>query len=180
MKRYVVVSAVGPDRPGFVNRVTSVIHGLGGNIELQRSTRMAGEFALIVLFSLPGTQANAEAAAAKLAALQSGDMMVNARIAVAPADGKAAGSVSACLQASGADQPGIIDAVTLLLFKYHVTIESMDYDTESAPFTGESLFKMTATLSIPKGTDLEALQSQLKDLEQQMNFDVGWQLKESQ
>lgn len=177
MKKYVVVSAVGGDRPGFVNAVTHVITQRGGNIELQRSTRMANEFALIVLFSLPGAQADTTAAIEELQGLQSKDLQVHAREAVAPADEDAGGGAS--LQASGADQPGIIDAVTQLLFKNNVNIESMDYDVEGAPFTGEHLFKMTAELAIPDGTDIGALEAQLRELEGQMNFDVVLRTGES-
>ena len=41
MKKYIIISAVGRDRPGFVNKITHAITELGGNIDLQRSTRMA-------------------------------------------------------------------------------------------------------------------------------------------
>ena len=172
MKTYVVMSAVGRDRPGFVNRVMHAIRDLGGNVELQRSTRMADEFALIVLFSLPGADADTTAAIARLDALQADDMSVNARKALAPAGDRSPGTRTATLEATGADQPGIIEAVTLLLYKHHVNVETMEYDTEGAPFTGEHLFKMTAALALPEGTNVEALQTQLEELESQMNFDV--------
>ncbi len=172
MKTYVVVSATGKDRPGFVNRVVSVIHGLNGNVELQRSLRMADEFALIALFSLPGPNADADAAIAALKQLQSEDLSINARHALVSPEERPSDARTAVLEASGADQPGIIEAVTMLLYKSHANIESMNYDTEAAPFTGEHLFRMTAELAFPASADVESLEAQLGELEAEMNFDT--------
>jgi glycine cleavage system transcriptional repressor len=172
MKRYVVVSAIGKDRPGFVNRITRAIKELDGNIELQRSTRMADEYALIVLFSMEGGPQQVGNAVARLASLRAADMLVNAREALsAPGDWPETASLGE-LTASGADQPGIIDAVTLVLYQNNINIESMDYDTESAPMTGESLFRMRARIAIPSGTDVAALREKLRQMERQYNFDV--------
>jgi glycine cleavage system transcriptional repressor len=172
MKQYIVVSALGKDRPGFVNRITHAIKDLGGNIELQRSTRMADDFALIVLFSIECLSGGIEKAVARLAALKSDDLLVTARAAVAPPAKGAELAGLAELVASGADQPGIIDAVTHALFQHNINIESMDYDTESAPMTGDHLFKMTARLAIPKGLDMAILRAKLRELEQSYNFDI--------
>jgi glycine cleavage system transcriptional repressor len=172
MKKYIVVSALGKDRPGFVNRITRAIKELGGNIELQRSTSMADEYALIILFSMPGDPGQVADAVGKLAALRTDDTIVNAREALSPSAGGAESAGCAELVASGADQPGIIDAVTLVLFQDHVNIQSMDYDTESAPMTGEHLFRLSARLAIPKGLDVARLREKLRAMERQYNFDV--------
>jgi glycine cleavage system transcriptional repressor len=170
MKKYIVVSAVGKDRPGFVNGITHAIRELGGNIELQRSTRMANEYALIFLFTVDAAQV--KAAIDRLAALKFPDTFITAREAVsADTPGQDRAGVAE-LTASGADQPGIIDAVTHVLFQDNVNIESMDYDTESAPMTGEYLFRMTARLAIPKGVDVNKLREKLRAMERDYNFDV--------
>ena len=51
MKRYFVLSAVVHDRTGFVNRLATVTTISGGSIEHQRSARMAGVYALLMLVS---------------------------------------------------------------------------------------------------------------------------------
>ena len=79
MKRFIVTSAVGRDRPGFVNLITSRIHELGGNVELQRATRMAEEFAAIVLFSIEGDEMELAAAVDAMRKLPAEDMLVYAR-----------------------------------------------------------------------------------------------------
>ena len=168
MKQFYIVSAVGKDRPGLVNRVTQLIHGLGGNIELQRSNRMASEFAMLLLFSLENPP---DDLVDQFKALNSDTLYVSARSAVAESHA-AEGARSLHLIASGADQPGIVEAVTLVLFKEQVNIESMDYDTESAPFTGDLLFRMKARLMLPEGLDQAELRNHLRELEDEYNFDI--------
>ncbi len=170
MKTYIVVSAVGEDRPGFVNRVAKEIGEVGGNIELQRSVRMAGEYAALFLVSLEGGAEARAAAEERLTALRDRSLFISVRDAVA--DPAVAGANAVELIASGADQPGIIDAVTLVLFQSHVNIESMDYDVDSAPMTGESLFRMTARLAIPADVDRAAVRDQLNALEDELNVDI--------
>ena len=121
MKHFIVVSALGKDRPGLVNRITHAINDLGGNIELQRSTRMAAEFAMLVLFSLE--QGSPKDAIARLNSICSNDLFINARSALSKEAERPANARTFELIASGADQPGIIDVVTLILFKHNINIE---------------------------------------------------------
>jgi glycine cleavage system regulatory protein len=146
---------------------------VGGNIELERSTRMVDEFAVIILFSIDGSQNSIDEVSEQLAALRRDDCFVNVHKAVSK--GGEAGrkdTKQVELIASGADQPGIVDAVTLALYKEHINIEALDFDTESAPMTGEHLFRMTARLAIPGTVDMERLRSGLRHLEDALNFDI--------
>jgi len=54
-KSHLVLTAVGPDRPGLVNRISSLIHEASANLEDSRMAILGGEFALLVLVS--GTDA---------------------------------------------------------------------------------------------------------------------------
>ncbi len=170
MKKYYVVSAVGRDRPGLVNHVTHAIHELGGNVEMQRSTRMAAEFALLILFSVD--EGPAEPVIERLSALRRDDFFVTAREALAESGQRPAKAREMELIASGADQPGVIDAVTLLLLESGVNIETMDFDVEGAPMSGDPLFRMSARLAAPSEFDLATLREKLRDLEDDYNFDI--------
>ena len=50
-RRYVVLTAVGPDRPGLVNQLSSLIREAGASIEDSRMAILGGEFAMILLVS---------------------------------------------------------------------------------------------------------------------------------
>ena len=169
MKNFFILSAVGKDRPGLVNKITHAINQLGGNIELQRSSRMASEFAMLVLFS---TGENRPDLFDRIRELNSDSLHVNVRSAISGTSEKLEAAHYLHLTASGADQPGIVDAVTMVLFKESINIESMDYDTESAPMSGEHLFRLKARLMLPDDLDIGLLRSRLRELEEEYNFDI--------
>jgi glycine cleavage system regulatory protein len=143
---------------------------VGGNIELQRSVRMAGEYAALFLVSLEGDVQARASAEERLNAMRDRSLFISVRDAVA--DPPSPGSKPMELIASGADQPGIIDAVTLVLFQSHVNIESMDYDVDGAPMTGEPLFRMNARLAIPADVDPSRVRDLLNGLEDELNVDI--------
>ena len=171
VKKYIVLSALGKDRPGFINGISASITKAGGNIEMQRSTRMADEFAAIILFSLT-EEDRVQEVMASLRELGGEDCVVNVREALSLPTGEEGGVRLYEMEASGADQPGVVEAVTLVLYKEHVNVESMDYETESAPMTGEHLFCMKAQLAVPEAVDIERLHGLLRELEAAWNFDI--------
>src|SRR3954453_12481984 len=50
-KSYLVLTAVGPDRPGLVNEISSLVLAAGANLEDSRMAILGGEFALLMLVS---------------------------------------------------------------------------------------------------------------------------------
>ena len=56
MQKKFVLSLTGPDRIGFVEKVTAVLLARGGNVETSRMARLGGEFAVLMLVSMPAEQ----------------------------------------------------------------------------------------------------------------------------
>lgn len=52
-KKYLLLTAIGEDRPGIVERITRRIVNYAGNIEESRTARLGGEFAAFFLVSIP-------------------------------------------------------------------------------------------------------------------------------
>src|SRR3954454_14423139 len=48
-----IITAVGPDRPGIVGELTGIMHAAGGNLLDSRMVNLRGEFAILIL--LEGT-----------------------------------------------------------------------------------------------------------------------------
>ena len=44
-----IITAVGPDRPGIVGELTAQLHAAGGNILDSRMVNLRGQFALVIL-----------------------------------------------------------------------------------------------------------------------------------
>src|SRR3954471_21065383 len=57
MQRNFVLTLTGPDRIGIVDEVTGLLLDRGGNVETSRMARLGGEFAVLMLVSMPSDQA---------------------------------------------------------------------------------------------------------------------------
>src|SRR3982751_6648844 len=53
MQKKFILTLTGPDRIGFVEKVTGLLFERGGNVETSRMTRLGGEFAMLMLVSMP-------------------------------------------------------------------------------------------------------------------------------
>ena len=53
MQKNFVLTVTGPDRIGIVERVTGLLFEHGGNVETSRMARLGGEFAILMLVSMP-------------------------------------------------------------------------------------------------------------------------------
>ena len=53
MQKQFVLTLTGPDRIGFVEEVTGLLLERGGNVETSRMARLGGEFAILMLVSMP-------------------------------------------------------------------------------------------------------------------------------
>ena len=173
MKRYIVLSGGGADRVGIVNRIAHGIASAGGNIELQRAAKLAGEFALIMLVSVDDDQVEVDAAVERLAQLSTEEFPVTVRRAFDLEAESLEGAIQAELTAEGADQPGIIDAVTLFLVQQNISITTMDYDVVNAPMTGTSLLQMRASLSVPDDVDVSRIEKDVADLERDLGIRIS-------
>src|SRR4051794_39173442 len=47
-----IITAVGPDRPGIVGELTGHLHSAGGNILDSRMVNLRGQFAIVILIEL--------------------------------------------------------------------------------------------------------------------------------
>ena len=56
MPKTFVLTLTGPDRIGFVDEVTGLLLERGGNVETSRMARLGGEFAVLMLVSMPTEQ----------------------------------------------------------------------------------------------------------------------------
>jgi glycine cleavage system transcriptional repressor len=169
MKQFVVVTAVGSDRVGLVDDLSSAILGHGGNIEESHMARLGGEFAGIVLVS-----GNAEAMKALASALsrEGAEIGLHVEIRATTAPAGDARSLPYLLETVSLDTPGILHAVTSLLRTHGVNIEDLETETGSAPFTGAPLFTMRARLSVPSDVHPSRLREALDALGAEQDLDI--------
>ena len=164
-----IISAVGPDRPGIVGELTGHLHSIGGNILDSRMVNFRGEFALMVLLELP------DAAAAQLSKElpRLGESM-RLSLSLTPQEQRppAVAGLRYQLKTYSMDQPGIVAKLTNLLRQHGVNIEDLVAHQESAAFAGSPLFTTEIQMTVPPSVPLRKLRDELEALCNELNCDV--------
>lgn len=164
-----VISAVGPDRPGLVGELTGHLHSAGGNILDSRMVNLRGEFALMILIEIADGPAKALASEVPALGKQIGLNLFITPQAAAP---KPIEGLSYRLKTYSMDQPGIVARLTNLLRTHGVNIEDLVAHQESAAFAGSPLFVTQMRLTVPKNVAVRNLRSELETLCNELNCDV--------
>lgn len=166
---HLLVTAVGPDRPGLVGDLSAHLHAAGANIADSRMMNLRGRFALILLL---------DGAPAALASLRE-SLPTRGRalgLSVTFAEDSAAGAplrgVPYKLRTYAADQPGIVARVTEVLQQHGANIEELSTKLESAPFSGSPLFTLEALLTLPEGRPVRAVRKDLEAVCEALNCDI--------
>jgi len=171
-----IITAVGPDRPGIVGELTGNLHSAGANLLDSRMVNLRGQFAIVVLIEI------AEDAAAMIerelpsTGKQIGLTLSVTRQITAP---KPVGGLSYRLKTYSSDQPGIVARLTNLLRSHAVNIEELSAWQESAAFAGTAIFMTEMRLTIPPQVALRTLRSELETLCNELNCDVDLEPDES-
>jgi glycine cleavage system regulatory protein len=170
MKSYLVVTITCPDRPGIVEQVTEVILRFSANWEESRLARLGGDFAGIVLVSVP--EERAEDLSAALRGLADERMSVAVKLTQRVAPASPAGSSLCELRLSGADHEGIVHSVSSYLAGQGINVEAMETEVVLAPISATPLFHMEAQINVPPGLPLSQLQANLERIGEELGVDI--------
>jgi glycine cleavage system regulatory protein len=167
MKTSLILTLLGPDRPGLVSAVAARATAAGGNWMESRLAQLAGQFAGVVRLEVdPEAAGRLEEA---LRSLESEGLHVTSergREAPAPALHRVE------LDLVGHDHPGIVQDISAVLARHGVTIEVLETGCEPASMSGEPLFRARAELGVPAGITLHALQDDLEALANELMVDL--------
>lgn len=159
MRASLVLTVIGPDRPGIVEQLASTVAAHGGNWEQSRMARLAGQFAGILSVSVP-RDAVSELSRA-LDALSSVGLRVVSQASAAEERGSLR---SYRLALVGDDREGIVRALSRALSSRAINVEQLDTRCESAPMSGELLFHADALLHVPASVSIPELKKALEAL----------------
>jgi glycine cleavage system transcriptional repressor len=147
MERHFVLTLTGPDRIGIVDRLTGVVLARKGNVETSRMARLGGEFAVLMLVSMPADQFSG--LGHDLESLIAEGYRVTTTQAERGYAEAHPGWRPFRIEVHGADHEGIIHQVAHYLSRQGISIESMESETTAAPVSGSPLFMMTAEVVVP-------------------------------
>lgn len=170
MREHIVFTLSGADRVGIVESVTRMMLDHGGNVEASRMARLGGEFAILMLVSLPsGRLDDLDRAVQDLMAR--GYKVTTSRTDQASAEAHS-GWLPYQIEVHGADHEGIIHQIAGYLSDHGINIESMDTETGHAPVSGAPLFSMTALVAVPPALSGRGWESALEHMGDQLNVDI--------
>jgi glycine cleavage system regulatory protein len=167
MPTSLVLTIVGPDRPGLVNLISDRATEHGANWLESRMANLAGQFAGIVLLQIPDSKV--EALVKSLEEFEAQGLRVTA---LRGAGGGAGSMRRLHLELMGQDRPGIVRDISGALARRGVSIDELVTDCVSGSMSGESLFRARARLQVPAGVETRALRRALEDLANDLMVDV--------
>ncbi len=164
-----VLTAIGDDRAGLVSALAEVVSAHGGNWERSQMAELAGQFAGIVLVTVPDGRADELVAALEPLA---GVLDVTAHTG----GEEVTDAQRFTLHLLGNDHPGIVRDLSRALADHHVSIDQLTTLTRDAPMAGGVLFEAEAVLEAPATVDGDALAAALEELASELMVDIDLEL----
>lgn len=161
-----VMTVLGPDRPGIVEALAEQLRLHEGSWQESRLAHLQDQFAGIVEVSLPEERIHGFQQA--MAGLKDSHQLQCQMSGVTTA--KVSGK-KVKLTFLGQDRPGIVFAISDLLCDLNVNVESMDTSVQSAPMSGEQLFCARFEVQLPAQLDVDALEARLAVIGQELMLD---------
>ncbi len=171
MRKNLVLTLTGPDRIGIVEHITKVLLEYEGNVEESRMARLGGEFAIVMLVSVPEKQF--EGLRDGVRGLRDEGYKVTTRETERGHSAKYVGWMPYQVEVKGADHEGIIHHLTQHLAQQGINIETMDTSMVPAPMSGTPLFKMTAIVVVPPDLPFTDWRDDLAEIGDSLNVDTA-------
>lgn len=168
MKTNLVMTVLGPDRPGLVQSLSSVVADHGGNWLESRMARMAGQFAGILRVECPAASTDALIAALE-GVRQDGLSVQVARENVADETAR----VTLTIDVVGNDRPGIVRQLAAAVASVGGNVEELTTGLESAPMSGHPIFRARGVVSMPEGSDASRLAAAIEHLGPDLSVDIA-------
>jgi glycine cleavage system regulatory protein len=163
-----VLTLIGPDRPGLVEAVAARVTASGGNWLESRMAHLAGHFAGLLHVEAPDDRVRAlETSLAELGSL-------GLKVIVHGGTPRTAEQPRTMrLEATGQDHPGIVRDISQVLVRHHVNIAELTTDRLSAPMAGGPLFVARARLDVPPDVDTDRLRRDLETIAHDLMVDLS-------
>jgi len=169
VKNYLVVSALGEDRPGLVNELSRVILECDCNILDSRMTVLGVEFAILLL-----AQGNWNTLTKLEMQLKRLEQSLNLTIVAKRTENRTpAGDVLPyAVEVVAVNQPGIVHHLASFFASRSINIEDMATRSYSAPHTGTPMFSVNLAIGIPASMHIAMLREEFLDFCDDLNLDA--------
>lgn len=167
MKTSLVLTLIGPDKPGLVELVSGTLAEHRANWQQSSMSRLAGKFAGILIASVE--ESHTEALLNALKTLEADGLKVIAEVDNGANEPK---GLSLTLDLIGHDKPGIVREISRALAKRNISVDRLETEVVSGSMSAELLFKAQAELLVPQDSDLDELQDGLEAIASDLMVDI--------
>ena len=167
MTTSLVMTVLGPDRPGLVRILSDIVASHGGNWLESRMARLSGQFAGIVRVEC--AEADANNLIGELQALAADGITVQTVRETAPVPEKRR---TLAVDVVGNDRPGIVRELAAAIANAGGNVEELTTGLESAPMAGHPIFRARGVISIPENSDAATLTAAIENLGSDLSVDV--------
>jgi len=154
MQEYLVISAIGEDKPGIINALSQAATECGCNILDTRMTVLGGEFALLMMLS--GQSQNIEAVSSTLPPVADKFSLTTILKRTQPRTPKQP-SRPYRVEVVALDHPGIVREIAGFFSNRDINIEEMETGAYAAAHTGTPMFSLEMTVNIPANAAIAGL-----------------------
>lgn len=167
-KQYLVISALGQDRPGIVKNLTQPIRECNANILDSRMTILGGEFAILMM--IEGSWDSIAKLEAQLSVLeQKLDLTIVAKRT--GSQQQQASAIPYTVNVVALDHPGIVNDLSEFFSSHNINIQELYTDSYNAAHTGTPMFTATMTVNIPGELSIARLREEFFDFCDSLNLD---------
>ncbi|XZG70397.1 glycine cleavage system protein R [Chitinibacteraceae bacterium HSL-7] len=156
MNTQLVLTLIGADRPGLVEQLANALAAHKANWLESSLSRLAGQFAGIVLVDVDAAQRGALEGALKA--------LPGLTVTVAEGGNETDYPQTYTLTVEAHDRVGIVHEVSAVLARHQLNVDEMMTEVDAAPMSGETMFYADIVVRAPAGFDSAALVSDLEAL----------------
>lgn len=167
-----IISGVGHDRPGIVSALTGVLARYGCNIEDSTMTRLASEFAVILIIQIPdGVPYESLSRDFEAIGEQVGmTLVMKPLLPGLEEESFQRPPLSYFISVAGRDRTGITHQVAQLLAEHQINITDLNaqiIEGEDSP-----VYVMMLEVDVPAGTQMRALEEALRGLSGRLAVEI--------
>ncbi|MDO6763052.1 glycine cleavage system protein R [Agarivorans sp. 1_MG-2023] len=161
MSALFLVTAVGEDKPGTLNRLADITHSQQGKWLSSRVVNLDGQFACIFKVQVP--QKNSQTLQDALLNVDGVQLDIHD---CKPAHLSQSESLRLVIDAE--DRPGLINDITRLLVGHGVNVNKLECHRVSVPEAGGNVFTAELDLMVPDSENTASIIAEIESLQAQM------------
>lgn len=166
---YLVISALGQDRPGIVDKLSGAILEDSCNITDSRMTVLGGEFAIMLM-----VEGNWNTLTKLEDSIPQLEKSLGLTIIAKRTEDKPTGDalLPYGVEVVALDHPGIVHHLASFFSQRNINIEDLVTNSYAAAHTGTQMFSVQMTVGIPSNEHISTLRDEFMEFCDDMNLDA--------